>query len=176
MATRDEALSFKVSTEEKRAIREAADEADESISSFARRQILNGVSMSNAEVYDGRMPPLKDFMTARLTVDRVTSVAATVDGESNPVAAPVPFAARPASAVEALASAAPAATGNTSASAATTQAAARKPVSARLPGMTPPVAVVATLPIGAVTAAVRTGTAVAATRERVSDLARERSG
>ena len=69
MATRDEALSFKVSTEEKRAIREAADEADESISSFARRQILNGVSMSNAEVYDGRMPPLKDFMTARLTVD-----------------------------------------------------------------------------------------------------------
>jgi len=79
MATRDKALSFKVSEAEKRAIREAAADADESVSSFARRQILDGVTVENTAVYDGRMPPLKDFMTARLTVDETADPVAKAE-------------------------------------------------------------------------------------------------
>ena len=69
MPSRQESVSFAVSLNEKRALYQAAAAADESVSSFVRQKALDGVATADDDAFDGRMPPLEDFKTARLTAD-----------------------------------------------------------------------------------------------------------
>jgi len=76
MPSRQETVSVKVSPDEKRAIRTAADDADATMSSFVRRKILDGLAVGDDQAYDGRLPPLKDFISARLVVDETAAPVA----------------------------------------------------------------------------------------------------
>jgi len=76
MPSRQETVSVKVSPEEKHAIRNAADDADATVSSFVRRKTLDGLPVGDGQGYDGRLPPLKDFISARLAVDEAAAPVA----------------------------------------------------------------------------------------------------